>query len=134
MTAVLVVGAHGGSGKTYGLWILTAGARVQLGAAWLDATHPGWRDRVDVDRLDMGDSCGCVLGQALQAVDPAAFYAAVEAAAPAASGVEAYPGERWAIAHGFDSGYGLTGGGNAALRAEWARVLQAGTAPQEVSR
>lgn len=100
--------------------------RVALGAAWLDAAHPGWRDRVDVARLDMGDSCDCVLGQALQTRDGYGdeFYVAVEAAASAVTGGEAYPGERWAIAHGFDSGWGITPGGNRALEAEWLDELQ----------
>jgi len=97
--------------------------RVALGAAWLDAAHPGWRDRVDVDRLNLEDSCDCVLGQTLQADDPDEFYFAVAAHADG-SGCEAYPGERWAIAHGFDSGWGITPGGNRGLRAEWLRQLQ----------
>ena len=99
--------------------------RVALGAAWLDADHPGWRDCVDADRLTLEDSCDCVLGQTLRADDPDEFYFAVAVAVHAdGSGFEAYPGERWAIAHGFDSGWGITPGGNRALRAEWLRQLQ----------
>ena len=97
--------------------------RVALGAAWLDDAHPGWRDRVDIDRLDVGDSCDCVLGQALLADSPDEFYFAVAVHADASSW-EAYPGERWAIAHGFDSGWGITPGGNRALEAEWLDELQ----------
>lgn len=96
---------------------------VELGATWLDGAHPGWRELVDVDRLDLGDSCDCVLGQTLQADDPDEFYFAVAVHADASSW-EAYPGERWAIAHGFDSGWGITPGGNRALHAEWLRQLQ----------
>ena len=97
--------------------------RVALGAAWLDANLPLWRRDVKAGRLDLGDSCDCVLGQTLQADDPDEFYFAV-AVHTDGSGAEAYPGERWAIAHGFDSGWGITPGGNRALRAEWLRQLQ----------
>jgi len=97
--------------------------RVALGAAWLDAAYPGWRDRVDVDRLTLKDSCDCVLGQTLQADGPDEFYFAVVVHADAWSW-EAYPGERWAIAHGFDSGWGVTPGGNRALEAEWLDELR----------
>lgn len=40
--------------------------RVRAGMALLDRLlvgRPGWRDDLDVDRLDMGDPWDCVLGQ-----------------------------------------------------------------------
>jgi hypothetical protein len=37
--------------------------RVAAGAAWLDANRPGWVERIDLDTLDLGDPCRCVLGQ-----------------------------------------------------------------------
>ncbi|HYF29002.1 MAG TPA: hypothetical protein VEA36_01390 [Candidatus Paceibacterota bacterium] len=41
----------------------TAQERVAAGAALLDAQAPGWRDRIDVDRLSI-QSCGrCMLAQ-----------------------------------------------------------------------
>ena len=38
-------------------------ARVERGAALLDAEQPGWAPRIDVPTLDMGDGYHCVLGQ-----------------------------------------------------------------------
>ena len=41
-----------------------AEARVARGARLLDEYWgPGWRDRIDRDRLDMASDFGCVLGQ-----------------------------------------------------------------------
>jgi hypothetical protein len=37
--------------------------RVARGAALLDAQVPNWRDRIDVDRLNMRSGEDCVLGQ-----------------------------------------------------------------------
>ena len=37
--------------------------RIERGAAWLDEHHPGWRDKVNVDTLDLSDCTMCVLGQ-----------------------------------------------------------------------
>jgi hypothetical protein len=41
----------------------TVTERVAAGAAFLDQTEPGWDARIDLDRLDIGSDCGCVLGQ-----------------------------------------------------------------------
>lgn len=105
-------------------------ARVDRGAAWLDSAFPGWRDRIDVGWLNLGDNCDCVQGQLLQAHRGDEFYDL--AAGHAAEGYEAYPGQRWALDHGFDSGYAFTPGGNSALRTEWVRVLT--RVAQELSR
>ena len=37
--------------------------RADRGAAWLDATVPGWADAVNLDHLSLESSCRCVLGQ-----------------------------------------------------------------------
>jgi hypothetical protein len=37
--------------------------RVSAGAKWLDSNRPGWWQRIDLETLDLGDSCRCVLGQ-----------------------------------------------------------------------
>lgn len=37
--------------------------RVARGAAWLDDNVLGWQNRIDLDRLDMGNRYHCVLGQ-----------------------------------------------------------------------
>lgn len=36
---------------------------VRRGMKWLDANVPNWREKVDVDSLDLQAPCGCVLGQ-----------------------------------------------------------------------
>jgi hypothetical protein len=37
--------------------------RIEKGAAWLDSVKPTWRDLIDIDSLDLGDTERCVLGQ-----------------------------------------------------------------------
>lgn len=39
--------------------------RIERGAALLDELRPGWRTKVDVEALDVGDCQSCVLGQIL---------------------------------------------------------------------
>jgi hypothetical protein len=63
--------------------------RAARGVAYLDAHTPGWADRIDVGRLDMGRHCFCVLGQLHGQFSPA-----VEAAWPSAPFAQS-------IAHGF---------------------------------
>jgi hypothetical protein len=36
---------------------------VARGVALLDERVPGWREKINVETLDMGDYCFCVLGQ-----------------------------------------------------------------------
>ena len=38
-------------------------ARVERGAALLDAEQPGWAPRIDVPGLEMALGCYCILGQ-----------------------------------------------------------------------
>jgi len=40
-----------------------AARRVNDGATFLDRTMPGWWRCIDVGKLDLSDSCRCVLGQ-----------------------------------------------------------------------
>lgn len=41
----------------------TIAERVAAGAAFLDQAEPGWRQHIDIDRLDLASPCRCVLGQ-----------------------------------------------------------------------
>jgi hypothetical protein len=41
----------------------TIAERVARGAALLDEREPGWWQRIDLGRLDIGSTCRCVLGQ-----------------------------------------------------------------------
>ena len=36
---------------------------VQRGIVWLDANVPKWRERIDVNKLNLQYPCECVLGQ-----------------------------------------------------------------------
>lgn len=40
-------------------------ARVDAGIAWLDAKHPGWADKIDTTRMNMGYAGSCVLSQVM---------------------------------------------------------------------
>jgi len=37
--------------------------RIERGAAFLDGREPGWWQRIDLETLDLDESCRCVLGQ-----------------------------------------------------------------------
>jgi hypothetical protein len=41
----------------------TIAERVAAGAAWLDEHEPGWRQRIDRDKLDLGNCVRCIGGQ-----------------------------------------------------------------------
>jgi hypothetical protein len=41
----------------------TINERVAYGAAVLDQKSPGWESQIDLSKLDLNDSCRCVLGQ-----------------------------------------------------------------------
>lgn len=43
--------------------------RVDRGAAWLDLVYPEWWTHVDLGRLQLADSCRCVLGQVFRATN-----------------------------------------------------------------
>lgn len=43
---------------------ITAENAVDNGIKWLDANGPeGWRDKIDLERLNMADGIDCILGQ-----------------------------------------------------------------------
>lgn len=37
--------------------------RVERGVIWLDKVCPDWRDKVDLDKLDINHADHCILGQ-----------------------------------------------------------------------
>lgn len=37
--------------------------QVASGITWLDENRPGWLDRIDLNILDLGSPCRCILGQ-----------------------------------------------------------------------
>lgn len=41
----------------------TIKTRVARGVALLDEKLPGWDQRIDLDALDIGNACNCILGQ-----------------------------------------------------------------------
>lgn len=36
---------------------------VERGAEFLDARIPGWEEKIDLDKLDLGSCCNCIVGQ-----------------------------------------------------------------------
>lgn len=60
--------------------------RVAAGIAWLDKSHPGWRERVNVEQISFPSTRNCPLGQlgifgtreAPQPLDAYGFNATVE--------------------------------------------------------
>lgn len=42
--------------------------KVKAGAAWLDQVAPGWHNKADINKLDLGYSSACTLGQTLGAL------------------------------------------------------------------
>lgn len=37
--------------------------KIDRGIEWLNENHPGWADRIDLDRLFLGSMDNCVIGQ-----------------------------------------------------------------------
>jgi hypothetical protein len=115
--------------------------RVARGTRWLDRVQPGWRDALELGRLDLASGDDCVLGQVF-----------AEEAKSRGHGLCGYsyalrdmltPAERldcpeWASAHGFESlqlslvcrnprdalaGLADVDDEIAALEAEWRRMI-----------
>jgi hypothetical protein len=49
--------------KRYGGPMSTIAERVAAGMTWLDEHEPGWRQRIDRDRLDLQNCTRCIGGQ-----------------------------------------------------------------------
>jgi hypothetical protein len=100
----------------------TTPERVARGVALLDEKLPGWVDRIDLDRLDLGSPCRCILGQTWDGIpDPESTPFAAHA-----NELDLY-GED-------ENDYGFNAGGEdwfadepeyRALTAEWTRVILA---------
>jgi hypothetical protein len=124
-------------------------ARIARGISVLDQHLPGWRERVDPDRLDMGSglfdpattgggewgACGCVLSQ-LDA-DPEShtigeYRDQLDVVCAMADPDGQVPDDRWAAEHGFAlaaADYQTEDDDAAAYRqltAEWRQALTAG--------
>lgn len=78
---------------------------VARGAALLDDHEPGWYRRIDRDRLDIGSTARCIIGQVFYAVTGIGYTAAVHNL-----GIDR------ASEYGFDS---QGGGGYQRLRTAW---------------
>ena len=97
--------------------VLSVQERVAKGVAWLDSQQPDWRDRVNVQTLDIMMPANCVLGQVFKGRHPenmvGYFYA------------EEYLGMSFPYEYGFDAkGLGSEMRQDYAdLKAEWIRVL-----------
>jgi hypothetical protein len=124
--AIKAYGPRAGSVAPY---IDELGERVSRGVTWLNDTVPGWRERVDIARLDIEDARHCVLGQVF--AEPGsdidgfdvAYRLAVRSGATQAEGVVTF-----FVARAFDvrptHGYGWTESESAFLLTRvWRRVL-----------
>ena len=116
--------------------------RVARGTQWLDHVRPGWRDALELRRLDLSHGGHCVLGQVFS--EEAASHAGRQVCGYSyvLTEVLTYADwldcPDWPSAHGFESRQlsllcgeteearaGLTGVGGeiAALEAEWRRMI-----------
>ena len=119
--------------------------RVARGARWLDGVRPGWRDALELRRLNLRHAHNCVLGQVFAyeaAAHPCAYtsgfsYAVMEIIPAATSDVA--DGFCWFTAHGFADGAtawsdfeemlarelatGAPGGERVALEDAWRRII-----------
>jgi hypothetical protein len=94
--------------------------RVARGADWLDAVYPEWWTKIDLGRLDLGNSCRCVLGQLFGTEDARGFDAGFWVATEMAR-IAGLNGE-WAAGHGFQTTFVDDNGvhtGYAALDEAW---------------
>lgn len=106
--------------------------RVAQGAALLDEKLPGWHERIDVGRLDLGDTCDCILGQEFASHPDVDVDNDWSGTSPFDIGVRELFAAPWyasagqAEAHGFDA-IGKLGrmAEVDALTAEWRRVILA---------
>lgn len=102
--------------------------RVALGVALLDKTLADWDERIDLEQLNLRDTCDCILGQEFYSHPDAEFDAFGNS--PFDIGLrelfadERNPG-RAAIAHGFDAADALSLTEYDELTAEWIRVIEA---------
>ena len=57
---------------------MTPTERVRKGAKLLDQTVPGWRDRIDIESVQIGECENCVLAQLWSGADIPYFTACAE--------------------------------------------------------
>lgn len=50
--------------------MININSAVANGAAWLDKVNPGWERQINLEILDLSQSCRCVLGQVVAASVP----------------------------------------------------------------
>lgn len=116
----------------------TLAERVGAGARWLDEHVPGWEHRIDLAKLDLKDTCLCVLGQVFEEQAAAAYYTGDERYYPSVRG--GHHGFWFTTDMEWDSyaqtcehGFGITGedaGGDTVaawheLQAAWVALLKA---------
>lgn len=111
----------------------TLAERVAAGATWLDEHVPGWEHRIDLAKLNLSDTCLCVLGQVFEERAAAAWDAGDIRYAPSSRGHGGY----WFAAdlewdgryeEPLDYGFSLTSPSAAAwhdLQGEWVALIKA---------
>lgn len=108
-----------------------AAEAASKGAAVLDAEKPAWADRIDCDRLDLDDYCGCILGQ-LYGGYGEGLDALGRGLPPQTKDINAAIAERnhWSIEHGF-AWLPRDENGQEALEDAWKAVLAERRAARE---
>jgi hypothetical protein len=73
-------------------------ANIARGMEWLDEHMPGWSSRIDVETLDLGEPCRCVLGS----LDGNYYEAMLRAGHAEVDDLGIIrPDWKWAVDHGF---------------------------------
>lgn len=83
-------------------------AAARSGAALLDKKEPGWKDKIDLAKLDLADGCLCVLGQVYGMFEDGEIALGIDQSqaarrgfvAPAALTIQYVP-ERWRAEYEF---------------------------------
>lgn len=106
---------------------VAAPAYVAAGAEWLDEHEPGWEGRIDLAKLDLSDSCRCVLGQ----VAPEHSYVDTLGRVFDCTWADLYPSLpkgaealTWAIEHGFNKSATLPFDSYAVLDELWITLVK----------
>lgn len=94
--------------------------QIEAGITFLNERYPGWQnDLPDLELIEMGEPCNCVLGQ----ITGSYWQEVEEASGHDRWSTGAY---EWAVAHGFDIDAEDDGTSYESLTEEWRMRLEEG--------